>query len=125
MENIEFKDALLRLADRAGYNSTFVLRDIEIREFDETFITQRLKIEQSIHLAAKKVYTSLKNSGVIAKQDLYNYFEDLWRWYDGQQTLLDIKLFQGQNSQQFVVILYKLHEAFLQKLHKIENTLGC
>jgi DNA primase len=70
MENIEFKDALYRLAERAGYNSIFVLRDIEIRQIDENFITQRDKIEKSLYTHAKIIYNALQETRHISKKEL-------------------------------------------------------
>lgn len=123
MENIEFKEALYRLAERAGYNSTFVLRDIEIHEMNENFNSQRDQIEKILYISAKRIYTTILNSGIVSKKVLFERFEKLWCWYDRQQYIFDKKRFIGQDSNQLVVILYRFHEVFLQKLQELEKEL--
>lgn len=123
MENIEFKDALYRLAERAGYNSTFVLRDIKIHEINENFNVQRDQIEKMLYANAKKIYTIIFNSGIVSKKVLFERFEKLWYWYDRQQYIFDKKRFLGQDSNQLIIILYKFYEVFLQKLQELEKEL--
>jgi len=123
MENIEFKDALYRLAERVGYNATFVLRDIKIHKIDENFATQRKRIEGTLHLRAKKIYETVRVAGIVPKKILYEYFDELWKWYDEQQYIFNKKLFKGHDPSQLVVILYRFYEAFLQKLQKVEYNL--
>ncbi len=122
MENIEFKDALYRLAERVGHISTFVLRDIEIHQLDESFIVHRNKIENALHSHAKKIY-KIAFEGGISKKTIFEYFDTLWQWYDYQQYIFDKKLFEGHNSEKLIVILYRFYEAFLQKLYNLEKNL--
>lgn len=123
MEGIEFKDALYRLAEKVGYTATFVLRDIEVKQIDENFITQRERIENTLHQKVRNIYEILYKANVSSKKVLYEHFDNLWRWYDKQQYLFNKKIFEGHNTAHLVVILYRFHEVFLRRLQKLENDL--
>ena len=119
MDDIDFKVALNKLAERAGYTTgTITFRDLNIHCVDDKFITVREKIELELVHKVKEVYSHLRATGVPLKT-LYDNFEALWEWYDKNQYIFDKKLFEGTNIEVLVVKLYEFHEAFLKKLKKL------
>ena len=122
MEDIEFKEALYRLAARAGYSDHFELRDLNIKQEDDNFTTIREYIETKAVKAAREVYAEcLLNQRPL--KEIYKAFEELWKWYDKNQIIFNKKLIKGNYSQDLSVKLYKFYEIFLQKLGIIKNTL--
>lgn len=120
MDDIDFKAALNKLAERAGYTTgTITFRDLNIHYVDDKFITVREKIELELLYKVKEVYRHLRAVGVPLKT-LYDNFEALWEWYDKNQYIFDKKLFEGNNIEVLIVKLYEFHEAFLKKLLEVE-----
>lgn len=122
MDNIEFKDALTKLAERVGYSGTYVLRDLNLLDVDDNFVTIREKIETELLHKAKQVYRHLRSKRVSLKV-LYESFEELWEWYDQSQYLFDKKLFEGTDSKKLIVKLYEFHKVFLEKLGQLEEVI--
>lgn len=125
MEKIEFKDALQRLAEKAGFNTEFVLRDIKTGRIDENFSATREKIENVLHRRAKEVYRAFQISGILPKRDLFITFDTrLWHWYDEQQKIFDAKFLKGMDVEILINALYRFQGAFLNKLRALEEILN-
>jgi len=122
MENIEFKEALYKLAARVGYGEHFELRNLNIRQEDDNFTTIREYIETKAIKIAREVYADCLLSQ-RPRKEVYKAFEELWKWYDKNQMIFNKKLIKGNYSQDLSVKLYKFYETFLQKLGIIKNTL--
>jgi len=115
MDNIEFKDALAKLAERVGYDGTFVLRDLSLQNSDDSFVTIRERIETELLYKAKQVYRHLRAINIPLKV-LYSSFEELWKWYDQSQYSFDKKLFDGYDSKLLIAKLYEFYEVFFETI---------
>jgi len=127
MENIEFKDALYKLAGRVGYSNYFDLSDdINVSNTNQNndFRIIRENIEQVSVQKARELYFKLRNTQLVSLKILYEKFEELWKWYDKNQRIFDKKQFNLEFSDDLSVKLYKMYEVFLCKLTELEKELN-
>jgi len=124
MEGIEFKEALYKLANKAGYNNYFDLRDINISTDSNNDVrVLRENIERASIQKVREIYINLRNTRLVPLKNLFEKFEDLWGGYDRNQRIFDKKQFNSEFSDDPSVILYRMYEVFVTKLVALEKEL--
>ena len=121
-DNIDFQQALLKLASRLGYDGTYVLKNITVDDGNnDKFSEIRSKIEGAI---LKKYLNISENIEILRAFDFeiaYNQVSNFWLWYDNTQVIFDKKLWQNVDQVLLIQKLYEFYTCALRKLNQLKE----
>jgi len=117
-DDVEFQDALIKLASRVGYAGTYVLEEIKENIENSRFSAQREKIELAISQKYLYIYSEIlreiENCG--GSSSIFERLQEFWMWYDQAQSIFDKKLWEGADHTTLESKLYEFYSAALARL---------
>lgn len=122
-DQVDFQEALQKLAARLGYGNTYILREIRIDHTKgDRFSVVREKIESVLFKKYLYIYNSKKSLTDIESNE-YKKIKEFWKWYDNAQVFFEYKIRKNLPLTILEPKLFEFYSCALQKLETLEEEL--
>lgn len=119
LENISFREALIRLAELVGYDTNaFSFRDIRVSPQKNQFNKVRNEIEFLTLTAMQELHR--RYIQFVTKSELYYILDNYWKWYDAQQDTFSQYILANAVSPD-VMLMYDAYKTFLEQIDVIKD----